>query len=409
MKVLCVLSNMFPYGHIEPYMETESNYYDRYEKVYICSLMIKRSERKRLRPVHKDIEVVPVLFSGKIRYLLWSISCIFDRNFYIGIVELIHRNKLNVKNLASVMIFLSRAHYEAHVILKKIGNEIKDKKVMFYSYRFEYQPYVAILLKEKLRMNQAEIVARAHGYDLYEKFNPREYIPLRKVVFDNIKYVFPCSEHGSEYLIDNHKEFEDKIKTKYLGTVDHGLGPVPSGSALTFLSCSNVVEIKRLDRIFEVLNCIEKYSIRWIHYGDGSRMDEVCALVKNSTASLNIEFRGRISNSDLMDLYKKEPFDAFINLSDSEGLPVSIMEAMSFGIPCIATDVGGTGEIVIDDENGILVSPFMENECIAKVIEQRADSLLKYRSGARLTWERKFNALENYRKFINEIYDIGVE
>lgn len=53
--------------------------------------------------------------------------------------------------------------------------------------------------------------------------------------------------------------------------------------------------------------------------------------------------------------YSEHPVDVFINLSTNEGVPVSIMEAISFDIPIVATDVGGTSEIVTD-ETGILVS-----------------------------------------------------
>ena len=54
----------------------------------------------------------------------------------------------------------------------------------------------------------------------------------------------------------------------------------------------------------------------------------------------------------------------FINLSSSEGIPVSIMEAQSFGIPVIATNVGGSGEIVVS-ETGVLVD---ENRTEASVL-----------------------------------------
>lgn len=46
-------------------------------------------------------------------------------------------------------------------------------------------------------------------------------------------------------------------------------------------------------------------------------------------------------------------------MSDSEGIPVSIMEAMSFGIPVIARNVGGMSEIV-NEENGLLLEMMMQ-------------------------------------------------
>jgi len=50
-----------------------------------------------------------------------------------------------------------------------------------------------------------------------------------------------------------------------------------------------------------------------------------------------------LPHNDVLNYYASNPVDVFINTSSSEGLPVSIMEAMSFGIPVIATNVGGTG------------------------------------------------------------------
>ena len=49
--------------------------------------------------------------------------------------------------------------------------------------------------------------------------------------------------------------------------------------------------------------------------------------------------------------------DVFCLPSYLEGLPVSILEAMQAGIPCVATDVGGTGHVVRDGETGLLVPP----------------------------------------------------
>lgn len=53
-----------------------------------------------------------------------------------------------------------------------------------------------------------------------------------------------------------------------------------------------------------------------------------------------------LSHDQVMNYYKEHHFDVFINMSTNEGVPVSIMEAASFGIPIIATNVGGTSEIV---------------------------------------------------------------
>ncbi|NCO54621.1 MAG: glycosyltransferase, partial [Bacteroidetes bacterium] len=56
--------------------------------------------------------------------------------------------------------------------------------------------------------------------------------------------------------------------------------------------------------------------------------------------------------------------DLFINVSESEGIPVSIMEALSAGIPVIATNVGGTNEIVNNDVGFLIDKEFEINTAV---------------------------------------------
>ena len=110
-----------------------------------------------------------------------------------------------------------------------------------------------------------------------------------------------------------------------------------------------------------------------------------------------------------MEFYRNNAINLFINLSDSEGIPVSIMEAMSFGIPCIATNVGGTSEIVVNGINGYLIDD-EDDEYIAGKVDSiatmNAEGYRQLRDAARNTWEQKFNAKKNYRVFIEEIKNI---
>jgi glycosyltransferase involved in cell wall biosynthesis len=49
--------------------------------------------------------------------------------------------------------------------------------------------------------------------------------------------------------------------------------------------------------------------------------------------------------------------DLFVLASDKEGLPLALLEAMAYEVPCIATDVGGNSEVIADGEDGLLVEP----------------------------------------------------
>lgn len=407
MKTLFLLTNAFPYGNWEPYLETEIKYYDQFDKVYIFALQIRKEHLNTKRTVGNNIEVIPILKASNITYLLYTIKTLVDKNLYKEFIRLIKSNKLTWTNIINMLVFFSRAHYEADLILKKMKGKVEENSI-FYSYRFEYQPYVAILLKKKWKLN-SKIVSRAHRYDLYEEQHKGSYIPMREGILKEIDYVFPCSEHGSQYLKNKFPEYEEKISTRLLGTVDYSEKIYErSEECIQVVSCSNVVEVKRLDFLIEALALIKDIPIKWTHYGDGILMDKIKKLAKEKlTGKILYDFKGNTDNQKLLQEYGEKNYYLFINVSSSEGIPVSIMEAMSFGIPCIATDVGGTKEIINTPENGILIDANISKECLAEYIREfcnlDTEMYMLLRKNARNTWLEKYNSRKNYTEFIREL------
>lgn len=405
MKILCVLSNMFPYGKGEAYMESEVSHYDLFDRVYIFSLMIKPDEAKVRREIPKGITVVPVKFAKKIVYAIWSLATLCDRDFYKEIRNLYKNKKMSFSRLIRTLVYFSRAHYEASIIYKKVGHQLIDKEVVFYSYRFEYQPYVAILLKRKLKLQDAKIVSRAHRYDLYEERNIDKYIPYREGLLRELNYVFPCSDHGKTYLLNKYPQFKNKVITKYLGTKDCGVETDKSNDVYTIISCSNVIPVKRIDKILDTIKLLP-IPLKWIHFGDGEGMTWLKEEVSKLPSSVNVDLPGALSNKVILNEYKNNHFDLFINLSDSEGLPVSIMEAMSFGIPCVATNVGGTSELVKDGYNGLLIDTEDSPQIIAQRILDNMEALKNFRKNARESWKRDFDENTNYSLFVKELHNM---
>ncbi len=85
--------------------------------------------------------------------------------------------------------------------------------------------------------------------------------------------------------------------------------------------------------------------------------------------------------------------DIFVNPSYSEGLGISVMEAASIGLPIIATDVGGTREIITTDKTGILIKARDVGQLAEELCRLRANAELRKKLGgnARILAERKFN------------------
>ncbi len=109
---------------------------------------------------------------------------------------------------------------------------------------------------------------------------------------------------------------------------------------------------KRQDLLLEAL--MELSDIPWHlqFIGDGSLRPQLESYVKDKGFSERVTFLG--NQLDVTKLLAHSQI--FALLSDWEGLPISIIEAMRAGLPIIATNVGGVNELVTDQENGFLIS-----------------------------------------------------
>ena len=409
MRKMLVLANGFPYGTWETYMEAEEPYYSAFDETWIASLQLRKDQATTIRSLQSKASVIPVFYRSKLFYLLNSFTVLADRNLYRELSDLSRSGRLSVSRIIDLFVFLSRAHHEARVIDRAMKG-VDKKGLLLYAYRFEYQPYVALLLKKKWGQ-PLPVVCRAHGYDVYEDRHPSNYIPLRHLILDNVDRVYPCSRFGVRYIEERYGEVKAGIACSYLGTVDHGEHRISDGRLpLKIVSCSNVIDVKRLDRIIDVLSLINNIPIEWTHFGDGPLLDDI---KKQASTKLNSNVRaffpGNIANPELLNIYASEDFHLFLNVSSSEGLPVSIMEAMSFGIPCVATDVGGTGEIVTQD-SGFLIDAGADDETIAATIrlisEMDRESYQALREHARTAWAEHFDSATNYSALIDSFVNL---
>ena len=98
----------------------------------------------------------------------------------------------------------------------------------------------------------------------------------------------------------------------------------------------------------------------------------------------------------------------FINVSTTEGTPVSIMEAISCGIPVIATSVGGNVEIV-QERNGYLLdknpTPEEIGMALLRICDER-EEVLKKRQGSRGVWLERYNETTNFDAFAQKLVEI---
>jgi len=118
-----------------------------------------------------------------------------------------------------------------------------------------------------------------------------------------------------------------------------------------FISCGRFSKAKRFELLIEALSHTQDSKLSLILVGDGPEKNHLEELTKRLHLEARISFAGAVS--DPMSLYNQAR--CFVLTSSSEGSPVTIVEAMSLGLPIIATDVGGVRDMVKNDQNGFLL------------------------------------------------------
>ncbi len=398
-KRLVLLSINWPYKTGETFLENEVQHACGFEKIDCLPF---NCEEKKTRSVPENIRIFNLKKIGKKRALF---GFLWTRLFWSEIFSLCKMHKLTKTNI-KLLLQTGYMQQQRYWALKKwYKSEIKaTDDVTIYTYWMASDAVTVSRLKRK----KLKHITRCHRFDLYDYTTKENYLPFQQRILQNADKVMPISLDGAQYLnLRYHNKYKDKIEVSRLGTVDWGLGlEEQQGKELTIVSCSNIIPVKRVHLILEALKYV-KSSVKWLHFGEGCLRNELEARIKELPSHIEFQFKGYFHNRDLMKWYRENRVDLFVNVSESEGIPVSIMEAISFGIPVIATDVGGTGEIIRNGLNGYLLSPQFDPRQLAELIDvfssQTFKQQLNMRKAARTYWEQNYNAEKNYVSFYNII------
>jgi len=255
-------------------------------------------------------------------------------------------------------------------------------------------------------------MTRVHRYELYEDSFAPPFQPWHPALYERLVLTAAISKHGFDYLRAAGVAPE-RLTLSRLGTeAPPGLAAASPDGVLRVVSCSFVISVKRVPLMAEALLALAKslpaQAIRWTHFGGGPELD----LVRERTAAerppnLECNFPGQVTNQIVLAHYAQQPVDVFLLLSTSEGLPVSIQEAASVGMPIVATDVGGVSELVGSD-NGVLLPPNPTVEEIVaairgRLVESDPEERRAMRAASRQRWAEGFNAQINHEHFAQKI------
>ncbi len=348
-------------------------------------------------------------FESFINWKNLNLKKILIQNFFGIIIRFVSECLATGKllSLKQSIAVIGSNYYKANEVMRvlKAYKDIDYSNVPFYAFWFYDCIYLARL--KEIGFTQ-KIFSRAHGGDVFEERSSLSgKVLFRHYQLSFLNGVFSVSKAGTEYLKQRYKKYASKIQTIYLGSFYHEKMNPFVKDELVIVSCAKIRDVKRIHLIAEALKYID-IPCKWFHLGDenlDAKNDETIPKYIKAKEELihckNIQHTsmGAMDNEDIYKFYELTPITAFISVSESEGIPVSMMEAISFGIPVISTDAGGCKEIVTP-QSGVLIpndsSPIEIAKSIIDMFESEKNTN-DFRIKVRDYWMKTFNMESNYK------------
>ena len=156
---------------------------------------------------------------------------------------------------------------------------------------------------------------------------------------------------------------------------------------------SRLVSHKNIEKIIKAISDLNSPLINLNIIGDGPELNQLQKISLESNNKDNIIFHGKLNRDEIDHIFLNS--DIYIQASNYEGLPHSLLEAMSYGIPVLCTPVGECKEILGNEDRGyILDLPVSKNNIKSKISEIISEKNIANKKG------------ERGKDFINENYNL---
>lgn len=394
-KVLNLFTASYPYGWGESYLESELEILkDHFDLIKIYPLS-KKGEL--LRKLPENIQIIDVSSAANHSGLSFMdefrIAGIMFREAFSC-----HKPIAFFRYWRSMRAVLKRSV----ALARALQNTQLNPNEFYYSFWMNEWALSLALLRSK--GNISGFFFRVNGFDIYDERGKWGFRPFRHFIYRHTDKIFTVSDEAKKYITEKYGN-RNKVETAHFGTNDFGFFIPEKNKTFRIMSCSRVIPLKNCLQIARVIGSLN-FPVEWHHHGDGEELEKLLKIVNDFPS--NIKFTNTAFVDDHFQAIKLQlefQPDMFISLSTTEGLPVTLINAISMGIPIVATDVGGCRE-VITPTTGILLSSAPSDTEVANAIRRIYSEDWSFESKRRTIrqfWENEFSAAARYKDFADKI------
>ena len=393
-----------------------------YVAIYFCYLFNELNLFQKKKIKSRKISILALhLGYGGVENVISNVANMLSDNFEVEIIAIYKKeqipfkisNKVRIKYITNTCS--NREEFNNALKSKKIINIFKEGLKSFYILVNKKR-----WIKKAIIYNDARVVIstriefskilneygrneiiRIHQEHTYKVEN--DYINLLNQLV-NIDYIMPVS-----IPLLNAYQNKVKIKLKYIPLC---LSDYPKEKEISKLNSNNLIAIGRLEKekgfndLMKVISKIENEDVYLNIFGDGSEMEYLKSLSKELGIYKKIKFWGYRSPRFISKYLKKSSLYVMTSLEESFGLV--LIEAMSYGVPCIAFDSAKGATSIIDDSCGYIVKDRNIDE-MANIIDSYLKMSLKEKrklgKNARTNSKKyEFNNIKKeWLNFMNEV------
>lgn len=401
MARLVLLTKTFPWGHAETFLEAELPYLARrFQQVNVHPTLPVCGVRRHI-PTRFVADPIAEVSTRAWRAVRSARALVDEAARAWVLADLALAAGFRISGVSRLLLWASEAVRLRNELLSRYPSD--GIPTVFYSYWCGPEATALALLRQERK--DVRVVTRAHGMDVYEERLSPPYFALRRLTLERLDQVFAVSEHGAVRL--QTRSPRENVEVRRLGVVSAtrpSPSPSPGDPSLHVVSCATVVPVKRLELLIEALERSQS-AIRWTHIGGGPQLASLRHAAERLPRRVSASLLGSLPNLEVRRWFETNPVGLFVNVSEWEGLPIAVAEAMSHGVPILATDAGGTRELV--GNGGWLVPVGTDATQVALEIDRIARlSETEREAVGRVAADRVARLLDadrNYRAFADEL------
>ena len=250
------------------------------------------------------------------------------------------------------------------------------------------------------------------SFDDFQENKHGIFISLQKIIrnwsINKSNLIITPSQHLKTFI--NNIGVDNKILVINNGvTIQETNNKVFQNRIIQLLVISRLVTQKNIDSIIKAVKVMENEGIILNIVGDGSEINNLKNLVENYELEEKVNFIGKIENAKLNEYLSNA--DIFVQASNYEGLPHSILEAINYEIPILSTEVGGCSVLLNKGERGYIIPlPISEtgiSDGIRTIINNKKEAMSKAKVAKEfLNQQHNFNMnADIYHENINEMFN----